>query len=61
MNDAKAMTLEKEFEASMQAVMAAALPSTRYAVLQEYIEVPDELLKKWRERPIRALFAGRGG
>ncbi len=50
-NDAKAMTLEKEFEASMQAVMAAAIAvDALYAVLQEYIEVPDELLKKWRER-----------
>ena len=50
-NDAKAMTLEKEFEASMQAAMAAAIAvDALYAVLQGHIEVPDELLKKWREQ-----------
>lgn len=50
-NDAKAITLEKEFEASMQAVMAAAIAvDSLYAVLQGHIEIPEELLKKWRER-----------
>jgi hypothetical protein len=50
-NDAKAIALEKEFEASMQAVMAAAIAvDALYAVLQEHIEIPEELLKKWRDR-----------
>src|SRR5688572_29989813 len=37
-NDARAITLEKEFEASMQAVMAAAIAvDALYAVLQGHI------------------------
>lgn len=50
-NSAKAITLEKEFETSMQAVMAAAIAvDALYAVLRGHIEVPEELLNKWRNR-----------
>jgi hypothetical protein len=50
-NDAKALALEKEFEASMQAVMAAAIAvDALYAALQGHIEIPEQPLKKWRER-----------
>lgn len=50
-NSAKAITLEKEFETSMQAVMAAAIAvDALYAVLRGHIEVPEELLNKWRDR-----------
>lgn len=46
---AKAWTLEVEFEASMQAIVGAAIAwEAAYAVLQEYVVVPQELLDKWR-------------
>lgn len=47
---AKAQTLEDEFEASMQAMMAAAIAwDAVYAVLREYVVVPSELLDTWRK------------
>lgn len=46
---AKSQTLEDEFEASMQAMMAAAIAwDGVYAVLREYVVVPEELVETWR-------------
>lgn len=47
----KGDSLEREFEASMQAIMAAAIAwDAVYAVLQGYVELPPALLEKWRSR-----------
>lgn len=42
--------LEKEFEAGMQAVMAAAIAiDSYYAAVKEYYEISDDLTKLWRD------------
>ncbi len=47
--NAKAQTLEVEFETSMQAIMAAAIAwDAAYAVLREHITIPPRTLEKWR-------------
>ena len=47
----KAETLEREFEASMQAAMAAAVAiDAFYSVLQAHVELPPSLTKLWREK-----------
>jgi len=47
--NAKAQTLEVEFEASMQAIMAAAIAwDAAYAVLREHVKIPPSTLEKWR-------------
>lgn len=46
---AKADALEVEFEASMQAIMAAAISwDAFYAVLREHVTIPPSTLEKWR-------------
>ena len=46
---AKASTLEREFEASMQAVMSAAISlDAFYASIQDRITLPPSLLERWR-------------
>jgi hypothetical protein len=46
----KARTLEREFESSMQAIMAAAIAiDAFYAVLQPHVGLEPELIEKWRE------------
>ena len=46
---AKAQALEIEFEASMQAIMAAAIAwDAVYAVLREHVTIPPSTLEKWR-------------
>jgi hypothetical protein len=48
--DAKASALEAEFEASMQAIMAAAISwDSAYAVLQHHVRLPDSLVERWRD------------
>ncbi len=47
--DAKARALEAEFEASMQAIMAAAIAwDAAYAVLRELVTIPPAMIEKWR-------------
>lgn len=47
--NAKSQTLEVEFEASMQAIMAAAIAwDAAYAVLREHVIIPPTTLEKWR-------------
>lgn len=47
----KAESLEREFEASMQATMAAAIAlDSFYAVVQTHVQVPPSLVKQWRTR-----------
>ena len=47
---AKGDTLEKEFESSMQAIMAAAIAmDSFYAALRDKISIPRESIKSWRE------------
>jgi len=47
--NAKAQALEAEFEASMQAIMAAAIAwDAEYAVLREHVAVPADMAEKWR-------------
>jgi hypothetical protein len=47
--NAKAQTLEVEFETSMQAMMAAAIAwDAAYAVLREHVTIPPITLEKWR-------------
>ena len=49
--NAKALALEDEFEASMQAIMAAAIAwDAAYAVLREHVVIPDAMAEKWRKR-----------
>jgi hypothetical protein len=48
--NAKAQALEIEFEASMQAIMAAAIAwDAAYAVLREHVTIPQSTLEKWRK------------
>lgn len=47
----KAITLEREFESSMQAIMAAAIAiDAFYSIIQTYIILPPGLVQKWRTR-----------
>jgi hypothetical protein len=47
----KAATLEREFEASMQAIMAAAITiDAFYSVLQMHVQIPAGVLQKWRAK-----------
>jgi hypothetical protein len=47
---AKGATLEQEFEASMQAIMSAAIAwDAFYAVVSSKITMPQELIAKWRK------------
>lgn len=47
--NAKAQALEAEFEASMQAIMAAAIAwDAVYAVLREHVVIPPAMATKWR-------------
>ncbi len=47
----KAATLEREFEASMQAIMAAAIAiDSFYALIQTYVNLPPSLVTKWRTK-----------
>ncbi|WP_128003692.1 hypothetical protein [Piscinibacter defluvii] len=47
--DAKAQALEVEFEASMQAIMAAAVAwDAAYAVLREHVTIPQAMTDTWR-------------
>jgi hypothetical protein len=50
-DSAKAEALEREFEASMQAIMAAAIAwDAFYAVISDRIKVLPELVAKWRKK-----------
>jgi hypothetical protein len=45
----KAASLEKEFEASMQAIMAAAIAwDAFYSMIQPHVHVPPSLVRRWR-------------
>jgi hypothetical protein len=47
---AKGETLEKEFESSMQAIMAAAIAiDSFYAALRDKTNIPKDTVKKWQE------------
>lgn len=47
--DAKATALEREFDASMQAIMAAAIAlDAFYAILQPLVVLPPLLVERWR-------------
>ncbi len=47
----KAATLEREFEASMQAIMAAAIAlDAFYALMQTHVQLPPSLVKQWRTK-----------
>ena len=47
--DAKAATMEAEFESSMQAIMAAAIAiDSFYAALRDKASIPDETVQVWR-------------
>jgi hypothetical protein len=47
--DAKASTLEREFESSMQAIVAAAIAiDAFYAVLQKRVQIPQAIVASWR-------------
>lgn len=49
--EAKALTLEREFESSMQAIMAAAIAlDALYEALRERIEIPTTLIEQWRAK-----------
>jgi hypothetical protein len=49
--EARALTLEREFEASMQAIMAAAIALDALCEsLRERIEIPATLIEQWREQ-----------
>ena len=49
--NSKAMTLEREFEASMQAIMSSAIAiDAFYAVIHTKAKVPQTLITKWREK-----------
>ena len=48
--NAKVTALEAEFEASMQAIMAAAISwDALYAILREYVTIPPAMAQKWRQ------------
>jgi hypothetical protein len=47
--DAKAKALEEEFEASMQAIVSAAIAwDALYAILREHVTIPPAMSEKWR-------------
>jgi hypothetical protein len=47
--DQKAASLEREFEASMQAIMAAAIAwDAFYSMIQPHVQIPPSLVKRWR-------------
>lgn len=47
--DEKAAALEREFESSMQAIMAAAIAlDAFYAIVKEHVSLPTAVLEKWR-------------
>jgi len=49
--DSKAATLEREFEASMQSIMASAIAvDAFYAVIQTKVKVPSTLITSWRKK-----------
>lgn len=49
--DSKAATLEREFEASMQSIMASAIAvDAFYAVIQAKVKIPSTLITKWRKK-----------
>jgi hypothetical protein len=49
--DQKAAALEREFEASMQAVMAAATAvDAFYALIQTHVTLPRDIITKWRTK-----------
>jgi hypothetical protein len=49
--DEKASTLEREFETSMQAVMAAAIAiDAFYALIQAHVQLPPSLIAQWRTK-----------
>jgi hypothetical protein len=49
--DSKAATLEREFEASMQAIMSAAIAiDAFYAVVQAKVKIPQKIVSKWQEK-----------
>jgi hypothetical protein len=49
--DQKAAALEREFEASMQAIMAAATAiDAFYAVIKTHVSIPRDVLSKWRTK-----------
>jgi hypothetical protein len=49
--DSKGATLEREFEASMQSIMAAAIAvDAFYAVIQTKVTIPSALITKWRNK-----------
>jgi hypothetical protein len=49
--DQKAATLEREFEASMQAIMAASIAvDAFYAVIQTHVSLPRDIVAKWRKK-----------
>lgn len=47
----KSATLEREFEASMQAIMAAAIAvDAFYSLMQTYVVLPPSLVERWRTK-----------
>jgi hypothetical protein len=47
--NAKSTSLEREFESSMQAIMAAAIAlDAFYSILQTHVTLPPALIEKWR-------------
>ena len=50
-SDEKGKTLEREFEASMQATMASAIAiDAFYSAIQSHVQLPPSLVAKWREK-----------
>src|SRR4051812_38757145 len=51
MKTLKAATLEQEFEASMQAIMAAAIAvDAFYAIIQNHLQLPSSLIAVWKSK-----------
>jgi hypothetical protein len=49
--NSKVATLEREFEASMQAIMSSAIAiDAFYAVIQTKVNVPQAIITKWRDK-----------
>lgn len=49
--DSKAATLEREFEASMQSIMASAIAvDAFYAVIQTKVKIPSTIITQWRKK-----------
>ncbi len=49
--DQKGDSLEREFEASMQAIMAAAIAlDAFYSIIQGHVQLPPSLVEKWRTK-----------